>query len=375
MNLFELKRTLNLTIKNQFGWKTKRKIVVFSVDDYGNVRMGSKEARRQMQLEGLDTESNRFDKLDALEDAEDLEQLYDSLSSVKDKNGKSAIFTTFSLPANPNFEKIIASNYSEYFFETLSETHQKIKGYENVLELIHEGVEKKLIFPEFHGREHLNIKTFLELLRKKDKEILCAIDNKSYASISSKPFPNISYASAFGFESFSEVENHKKILVDGLNLFEEVYGYRARHFTAPETHAHGSLEELLQKEGIDFIDTDFIKREHQGEGTYKKSFNYLGKKNRFKQRYILRNCVYEPLLMPNLNWEDYCMKEIEIAFKFNKPANISSHRVNFSGHIESSNRDKGLKGLRGLLKKIVEKWPEVEFMFTREVGDLMNQQK
>ena len=375
MNVFELKRTLNLTIKNQFGWKTKRKIIVFSVDDYGNVRMASKKAREKMKIAGLDTDSNRFDRLDALEDAEDLEQLYSCLSSVKDKHGNSAIFTTFSLPANPNFEKIIASDFTEYFYETLPETHKKNEGYENVLKLINEGIDEKLISPEFHGREHLSIKTLLELMKRRDKETLCALKNRSYACITTKPFTNINYASAFAFETVAELENHKEIIEDGLNLFEQVYGYRAKHFTAPETHAHKSLEKTLKKGGVDFIDTDFIKTEHQGNGRYKKSFNYLGKRNKNSQRYILRNCVYEPLLMPNLDWEDYCMKQIEIAFKCNKPANISSHRVNFGGHIEPQNRDKGIRGLKILLSRIVKKWPDVEFMSTRELGKIMNQGK
>ncbi|MCB0743891.1 MAG: hypothetical protein KDC67_08305, partial [Ignavibacteriae bacterium] len=87
MNFFKLKRSLNLTLKNQFGWKTEKKIIVFSVDDYGNIRMASKEAREKMREAGLNVESNRFDRLDALENEEDLDHLYETLSSVKDRNG------------------------------------------------------------------------------------------------------------------------------------------------------------------------------------------------------------------------------------------------------------------------------------------------
>jgi hypothetical protein len=40
-----MKQNLILNLKNLVGWRTKRKIVVISVDDYGNVRLDSKKAR------------------------------------------------------------------------------------------------------------------------------------------------------------------------------------------------------------------------------------------------------------------------------------------------------------------------------------------
>jgi hypothetical protein len=79
--------------------------VVFSVDDYGNVRLDSKQARTNLDAAGLPIYS-RFDALDTLETKQDLEQLYTVLSSVKDKKGKSAVFTPFALPCNIDFEKM-----------------------------------------------------------------------------------------------------------------------------------------------------------------------------------------------------------------------------------------------------------------------------
>jgi hypothetical protein len=66
------------------------------------------------------------------------------------------------------------------------------------------------------------------------------------------------------------------------------------------------------------------------------------------------------------------MKQIETAFFWNKPAIISSHRVNFCGHIDPKNREIGLSALKELLQKIVKKWPDVEFMSSVELGVLIN---
>ena len=66
------------------------------------------------------------------------------------------------------------------------------------------------------------------------------------------------------------------------------------------------------------------------------------------------------------------MQQIEAAFRWNLPANISSHRVNFCGHIDPKNRETGLKALKELLDAIVKRWPEVEFMSSDQLGDLIS---
>ena len=109
------KRKALVKLKNIPGWKTKRKLVIFSVDDYGNVRMASSEARKNLEQAGLNVAQNRFDRFDCLEDSRDLEQLFDSLSSVKDRRGNPAVFTAFALPANIDFDKVIEVNLKSVF--------------------------------------------------------------------------------------------------------------------------------------------------------------------------------------------------------------------------------------------------------------------
>ena len=85
-------------LKNIIGWTTKRKIIVISVDDYGNVRLESKKARNYLINHGYINSSSHFDKYDALENRIDMEFLLETLSSVKDKNNNWAVFTPFALP-------------------------------------------------------------------------------------------------------------------------------------------------------------------------------------------------------------------------------------------------------------------------------------
>jgi hypothetical protein len=59
---------------------------------------------------------------------------------------------------------------------------------------------------------------------------------------------------------------------------------------------------------------------------------------------------------------NHCLSTIEQAFNSKQPALISNHRACFVGRIDQKNRDKGLKAFDLLLKTILEKWPDAEFV-------------
>ena len=372
MNIFPwIKFEMTQNLKNITGWKTKRKIVVISVDDYGNVRLNSKKSREALDRAGLKVLS-RFDVYDSLENEEDLLGLYDVLSSVKDKNGNHPVFTAFATPANIDFEKMKETSFNEYYYELLPETFNKLAGYENVYGLWKEGIKEKLIIPQFHGREHLNIKMLMHLLKAGDKEVLACFDNRSYTSISSRPFPTINFTAALDFFNFKENTQFDFIIEDGLNAFEKVFGFRARHFNPSGGREHSILHKTLHNNGVYFIDAQRFHKEHQGSGKYHRKFYYTGMKNSLGQIFMVRNCVFEPTHDRGVDWVQFCLKQIDVAFRWNNPANISSHRVNYCGHISSENRKIGLGSLRILLKEIAIKWPDVEFMSSVDLMDLIN---
>ena len=371
-----MKQLILNNIKNIWGWKTPRKIVVISVDDYGNVRLDSKKAREKMDKEGLKV-LTRFDAFDSLETKEDLEMLFETLTSVKDKNGRCAVLTPFALPCNINFEAMDDDGYNKYIYELLPETYEKLSAkdsyaYEDTWNLWNEGIAKGILVPQFHGREHINLKVFEEKLIQKDHELLTALKNRSFTSISGSGYATINYTAAFEFWELKENERFTKIVKDGLDKFKQVFGYRSVHFNSPGGREHPVIHEVLKDEGIKYLDTPLIKTEHQGKGKYKKAINYTGKKNSLGMTYEVRNVVFEPTHDRGFDWVNFTLKQIEAAFFWNKPAIISSHRVNFCGHIDPKNREKGISAFGGLLQKIIQRWPDVEFMAANELGDLIS---
>jgi len=374
--LASTKEAVLLNLKNVFGWRTKRKIIVFSVDDYGNVRLDSKKARAEMDKAGMKVAS-RFDAYDTLETREDLEMLYETLASVKDQHGNSAVFTPFALPCNINFEALQENKFSVYERELLPDTYQKLaartpEAYEGTWQLWQEGIAKGLLVPEFHGREHLNLKVLEEKLARKDTEVLTALQNRSYTSISNNNYPTIGYTVAFAFWEEEDLQKYPAIIRTGLQDFEQVYGRKSTVFTPPAQQFHPSLEPVIWQNGVQAMDKPLMGKQHLGKGNYKRQWNTSGYSATTGKVTLVRNVVFEPTQTNNIDWVSHTLKQIEAAFRWNRPAIISSHRVNFCGHVDPENRKKGISTLQKLLKQIVQRWPDVEFMAANELSSLIN---
>jgi hypothetical protein len=369
-------RDLFRQLKYLPGWRTSRKLVVIESDDWGSIRMPSLDSFKKLKEHGLDMTSgdmSRYNSNDTLASKEDLSALFEVLNRYTDKNGNSAVFTAVNVVANPDFDKILASGFSEYSYEPFTDTLEKYYGDNSSFLLWQEGKNLGIFMPQFHGREHLNVPVWMRNLHDNDVETRLAFDHgfwgfKKQSSTQKMP----KYQAAFDFGNKRELEIHASVITDGLELFHKIHGFRAEYFVPPNALIHNSLNEASSKAGIKFRSASMIQKEPKGNAEYRKVHHYLGQKNRFGQRYIIRNALFEPGSKEKSDWADSCLRDIGHAFSWKKPAIISSHRVNYIGSLNKSNRDHGLQQLDTLLKTIVKKWPEVEFISTMQLGALMN---
>lgn len=368
-----MKQFLSNHLKNIPGWKTKRKLIAFAVDDYGNIRLKNKMARERLYSKGV-VLNGRFDHLDALDTREDFEHLFEVLNFVKDRNGSSAIFTPYALPCNTNYEASL--KLGKYVPENLTTTYARLSSedpiaYEGAYQLLKQGIQEKLIRPQFHGREHLNVLLFNALLNDKDPSLLSNLELQSMAGISNHlSFPDVTFNQSFAFWKEEEVEIHKEIITDGLLQFKNVYGFPSLTFTPPAQQLHPSLYQYIIAEGLLAVDKVRATKRHLGEGRYISERNVMGISKRADYVTIVRNCVFEPTDR-DIDWANFTFNQIKTAFFWNKPAIISSHRVNFCGHIDPSNRKKGLGALKLLLQKITKTWPDVEFIAIDDLAQLI----
>jgi hypothetical protein len=372
-----VKHQIKNHLKNISGWRTNRKLVVFSVDDYGNVRLDSKKAFNSLKKAEIPFTS-RFDCLDTLETREDLESLYGVLSSVKDQHGNPAIFTPYALPCNIDFEAMASNDYEEYIYELVPITYEKLSlrdpnAYNGTWKLWQEGIKKGLMKPQFHGREHFNLNVFNNLIHKRSENLLKALKQHSHVTITEHDNYSQSWTAAYSFDDKKETESFLGNIEDGLKSFKKVYGYDAKVFTPPAQKFPLHLESKLGSLGLEYIDRPRSLNRHLGNGKYQLEKHKLGGGNIMTE--IVRNVVFEPTTTRHFDWVSYSFKQVEAAFRMKKPANISSHRVNYCGHIDPENRAVGLKKLHQLLNKIVTRWPEVEFISADELGDIISKSK
>lgn len=365
---------LRSNLKNLPGWFTNRKIVVIESDDWGSIRMPSRAVFDKLTKAGLDLssgDSSRYNKYDSLATNDDLTHLFDTLSSIKDASGNPCVLTAVSVVSNPDFEKIKASSFLQYHYEPFTETLKRYPNCENSFQIWREGIDKHLFVPQFHGREHLNVNAWLRSLRAGHKQTMMAFHQGMWGFVTS-PNDNIKiqFQAAFDLETLSELENQKLIISEGLNIFRKLFDYRASYFVPPNGPFNNKLEQTAAEHGVHFMSTSKIQYEPQGNGRQNKVYHWLGQKNRYGQRYITRNCFFEPSKQGQ-DWVDTCLRDINLAFRWHKPAVISSHRVNYIGSLDPLNRINGLKQLKNLLETIVNKWPDVEFMTSNELGSLM----
>lgn len=370
-----LTQILTRNLLNTLGWKTKRKIVVIESDDWGSIRMASKEAFLSLQSKGYPVELCPYNKFDALESEDDLSLLFEILNSVKDKNGNPAKLTANSVVANPDFSKIAQSGYKQYHFEAFTETYKRYPNHTNSFELFKHGIVAGVVMPQFHGREHLNVSRWMRSLQQGNLASLDAFNQNMFSVHQPyNPGNKNEYMDALDWDSSEDRYKSEDIVIEGLRLFEQIWGFKSKSFIANCYIWHRSLEKTLDQEGVNFIQGMVIQSEPIAEpGTYRytRMYHFQGQKNSYGQRYFIRNAFFEPSQSPHFDWVSDCLNRIEIAFKWHKPAIISSHRVNFMGLIDPLNRDKNLVLFKTLLREILKKWPDVEFMSTDELGSLI----
>jgi len=295
------------------------------------------------------------------------------LSSVKDKNGNPAILTANNIVANPDFDKIKESGYQQYFYKPFTQTLEEYPNHDRVMDLYNEGIGSKIIKPQFHGREHLNVTRWLRDINNNTTYLLDAFEQKMFSLHwkENNPYGN-EYMDGYDCDSRADVDNLEGLINDGIRIFNGIWGFESKSFIANCYIWPNEAEPVLKENNVQYIQglpLQFVPVLEQGN-KYKKKFHYTGQKNKLGQMYLVRNAFFEPSVYPKIDWVDECLKRIELAFKYKTPAIISTHRLNFISSIHEEN-SRNLTSLQELLKKIVQKWPDAEFVSSDELGDIL----
>ncbi|MEL6972182.1 MAG: hypothetical protein AAFZ63_27850 [Bacteroidota bacterium] len=355
-------------LKNIPGWSSKVPLLVIESDDWGSTRMPSKEAHDYLLERNIRVDKNRFTILDTLASEEDLDLLFEVLNEVAGSNGRPAVFTPFVNVTNADFEAIIRSEFREYHYERFDHTLMKYHG-KSVFQKWKQGLENGIFIPQYHGREHFNVPYLMTQLQAGDEVLRTAFRQ----SVIHAPLAGLprglggSLAPTYFYHSAAELEQNLHSVRDGIEIFKDALGYQPLVFGPPNGIFDLALEKALDDSGIRGIVVNRTRWEPDGAGGLK-GRNFLwkfGAHNAHQQVYYRRNVKFEPV---QPQYSAAAVKtNIASAFRWCKPAILSSHRINYVGTLEVAHRDKALQELRSILKWVVKTYPEVQFIGSGEL--------
>lgn len=349
------------------GWHTSRHLIVIESDDWGSIRMPSLEVYDELMSKGVQLGKYGYEKVDTIASKEDLERLFDLCLSIRDIHDNPLVLTANAVVGNPDFKKIKESNYTQYYWEPITETMTHYYGSDSPFCFWIKGMDEGVFHPQLHGREHVNVPLWLKTLRADYAGARLAFDRGVFSILVDKGFDyRVKNTSALRYNGENEYKMIETSILESSSKFEVLFGYKSESFIAPSFSWDRRIEHTLSSVGIKFLQGMPM---HFYDG--KRTLNYLGRTNKLGQIYLNRNVDFELSQNPHRDNIDLAMSQIATAFRWHKPATISMHRLNFVGVLNPSNRDANLKQLRELFKRVQQKWPDVEFLTSDQLGRLI----
>ena len=360
-------------LQNLPGWKTKKKILVIQSDDWGAQRTSSLAALEALEKLGVEVKRCHYARLDSLEGNDDLHALFDVLQKFRDHRNAPVRFTANCLVANPDYEKIRRHEFESYYPETLEVTLGRSPRTEQVLALWRSGFAEGFFVPQLHGREHLQTERWLSALRNCDPVLQLCFEHQMYG-LSGFLLKNGrgSYLAALDYEDESHGEAVALALEEAAARFEALMGYPSLSFIAPNYVWDDRVEAVLKANRVRFLQSaraQTVSAFSAAGSRFKR--RWQGQRNSCGQAYIVRNVQFEPASNPSRDWVASGLRDMSMAFRARSPAVLSTHRVNFVGHLSPENRKSNLALLRRLLERALQQWPDLEFWTTEELGVAM----
>ncbi|QSX09592.1 hypothetical protein J0B03_05915 [Alkalibacter rhizosphaerae] len=373
--LKKIKRDRIREATNRRGWESMKKILVMESDDWGSIRTPSKEVLQKLTDLGDPAGTDPFTRWDALESEKDIQCLMDLMTEFSDRRGHPAVMTMNVAVANPDFEKIEANGFKDYYYESFPETYRRYPEHEGSFLRWKEGVKKGVFYPQLHCREHINVHRWMNDLSNGKEDVRLAFDHRMISvGASVTPTNRYAYMDSFNYDSKEELASLKMIVEEGAKLFQEIFGYPSRSLIPSCYIWDEELERIFYDTGIEYIQGGRIQLKpgrRVGTGGLHRQVHHMGEKNDLGQYYLIRNCKFEPSWREDIDWVESCLSDMESAFHWKRPAIIGTHRLNYIGFIDERNRKRNLEFLHQLISRAMKKWPDLEFYHSVELGGEM----
>lgn len=339
-------------------------VIVIHSDDWGSIRMPSNEVRQSLHAKNGIFADSPYALYDSLASKKDLECLFETLSATKDSIGRPAILTANTIMSNPDFRRIRNSEFKEYYFKGIKETFSEYDNSE-ALEYWKQGMNEQVFRPQFHGREHVNVPFWLEKLQERHKGVIDAFNANVFGvEFSDLNLRKKNFQAAWDFNRKDQEDYLISATRNGYLAFTEYFGYKSLTAIAPSYTWSSNMEKMLREEGVRAMQSIIIHKVPNGrKNKYIRKQHFI-----YSSKYQIRTVFFEPSLTePSFDNVGAAMVRVRAQISRGKPVFISSHRLNYIGVLNVSNRERSLAQLHKLLSTIKNEYPSVLFRSADEL--------
>lgn len=343
--------------------------VVFESDDWGSIRTSNRASFDKLISKGYKMHKSQY-SYDCIETPTDLNRLAAVLSNFKDSRGNKPVFTANVVMANPDFMQIADTGFHKYSYTAVKDETFLFDG-RTLVDAWLKTARQGVFFPQLHCREHVQWWPWLEGLRAGASDAvetfslnMCGVPKAASSSA-------VSYFEPVYVEDKYTRANKEAIpnaISEGCDIFKATFGYTSRTTVAPVVFWNEIAECTWHEAGIEAIQGSWLQNT-KIDNNITFTSRKLGEKNKFGQKYLVRNCNFEPRRGADA---DSCLREIARAFQFNCPAIICSHRVNYVNSIDGVGAYQSLQQLEKLLETIISRWPDVQFINSQALSEILD---
>ncbi len=319
----------------------KHQIIIFESDDWGTGPLKQQEA---------------------------LAQISTVLSRFSDSEGHHPVITLGIVLAEPDKDKLIASDLQTYYLRTLADAR-----YSKLLETIHQGVEYGIFSLHLHGMEHFWPTSLIKSAQKNVKVKQWLLESDEYRT---EDLPSELQSRWVDSSSLPSI-NHKQADIcqaidEELVLYQKIFASAADTLVPPTFVWTDGVEQAYATRGIETLVTpgrQCIRRDINGQpkpnGRY-----FLNAQEKGGLLFLVRDIYFEPSLGHKA---ETALQRIADKICCGRPALLEMHRFNFINETDKS--EKSLQELEKLLQLISAEWSDVKYISAKHLAKIYRDDK
>jgi hypothetical protein len=321
--------------------------------------------------------SDDWGGIDPIETPHTLDNLANILRTFQDSYGHHPVITVFLNPAAPDFERIVKSQYKEFFWRFCYDNKPDIVS--KWQSLCNEGICEI----QFHGREHFNMPLWLNLLQTNAPDFRKACQEKKILYKESVPSgvlvakdPRFKYlARSFIDASVNppralRVEDAANIIKTGLGLIEKHFGVEATVMAAPGHIWDNSTCKAMSQCKISFLESSqqpiTVVRQDLSLCSSNKFWSYTS--NICGVRAVLRTSALEPTERqkgPKTAAE--ALPAVKKCLAMQMPVVIETHKQHYVEQDEKTAKN-SLAELKAFIREIQKLSPDIAFLSSSDLA-------